>query len=72
MHLCSCLASSCVGQRALEQDMLLLNTRNASRRLQCAASQSALHEHLQVEVSNTEGKGISLPHSSRENEYGCT
>lgn len=61
-----------VGQRALDQDVLLLNTRNVSGRLRCAASRPALHEHLRVEISHTKEKGISLPHSSRENDYGCT
>lgn len=72
MLLCSCPASLCLGQRALEQVALLLNTRNASGRLWCAASRPALHEHLQVEVSHTKGKGISLPHALRENKYSYT
>ena len=72
MPLCSCLTSSCVGQRAVEQDALLLNMRNASGWLRCAASRPAVHEHLRVEVFHIKGKGISLPHSSRENYYGCT
>lgn len=72
MLLCSCPASLCLGQRALEQVALLLNTRNASGQLWCAASRPALHEHLQVEVSHTKGKGISLPQALRENKYSYT
>lgn len=36
------------------------------------AGRPALHEHLQVEVSHTKGKGISLPRASRENKYNYT